>query len=81
MDSTSEYPVLVEYIVKSIVDHPDQVKVTEIEGGASIILEINVADGDMGRVIGKGGVVVNSIRNLLQVLAAKKGQRVSVEIV
>lgn len=81
MDSTSEYTVLVEYIVKSIVDHPDQVKVTEIEGGSSIILEINVADGDMGRVIGKGGVVVNSIRNLLQVLAAKKGQRVSVEIV
>ena len=81
MDSTSEYTVLVEYIVKSIVDNPDQVKVNEIEGGPSIILEINVADGDMGRVIGKGGVVVNSIRNLLQVLAAKKGQRVSVEIV
>jgi predicted RNA-binding protein YlqC (UPF0109 family) len=81
VDSTSEYTILVEYIVKSIVDHPDQVKVTEIEGGPSIILEINVADGDMGRVIGKGGVVVNSIRNLLQVLAAKKGQRVSVEIV
>nr|MBN1230017.1 KH domain-containing protein [Anaerolineae bacterium] len=66
---------LVEYIAKSLVDDPSQVQVTEIEGAASVILELNVAQEDMGRVIGRGGRVANAIRTLLQVNAAKEGKR------
>jgi uncharacterized protein len=72
---------LVEYIVKSLVDHPEQVSVSEREGQSAVNLELRVADSDMGRVIGKGGRVINSIRALVQVLAAKRGKRVTLEIV
>lgn len=75
------YKDLVEYIVRSLVDYPDQVRVTEVEGHASMILELSVADTDMGRVIGKGGKVINAIRTLLQVLGAKQGRRVTLEVV
>ena len=81
MDSSSSFTDLVEYIVKSLVDEPDQVTVEEVDDRGSTIVEISVAEGDMGRVIGKGGVVVNSIRTLVQVSAAKQGKRVSLEIV
>lgn len=80
MDSESDYTELVEYIVKSIVDNPDEVNVSETENPSSVIVEVRVADEDVGRVIGRGGVVVNSIRNLLQVIASKQGKRVSLEI-
>jgi uncharacterized protein len=72
---------LVEYIVKSLVDHPEQVSVSESEGRSSVSLELRVADTDMGRVIGKGGRVINAVRALVQVLAAKQGKRVTLEIV
>jgi len=81
MDSSSSFAELTEYIVKSLVDDPDQVKVEEVDDRGSTIVEVSVAEGDMGRVIGKGGVVVNSIRTLVQVSAAKQGKRVSLEIV
>ncbi len=81
MPDESQFTELIEYIVKALVDHPEDVSVNEIENRSSLILEISVADDDMGRVIGKGGVVVNSIRALVQVLATKKGKRVSLEIV
>jgi len=77
----SQFIELIEYIVKAIVDHPEEVSVSEIDNRSSLILEVSVAEDDMGRVIGKGGVVVNSIRTLVQVLATKKGKRVSLEIV
>lgn len=48
---------LVEYIAKSLVDHPEAVKVIEIEGKSATILELSVAESDMGRVIGKGGAL------------------------
>jgi hypothetical protein len=72
---------LVEYIAKSIVDDPSQVQVSEIEGATSVILELRVAQEDMGRVIGKGGRVANAMRTLLRVIAAKQGKRVTLEIV
>lgn len=74
------YKDLVEHIVKSLVDHPDQVSVNVVEDQGSTVLELNVAETDIGRVIGKSGRVINSIRTLLQVLAAKQGQRVTLEI-
>jgi predicted RNA-binding protein YlqC (UPF0109 family) len=72
---------LVEYIAKSLVDDPSQVRVDEIQGATSVILELHVAPEDMGRVIGKGGRVANAIRTLLRVIAAKQGKRVTLEIV
>jgi len=81
VDSDSAFTNLVEYVVKSIVDNPDQVTVTEFDEPGSIMLEVSVAESDMGRVIGRGGSVVNSIRSLVQVLATKHGKRVSLEIV
>lgn len=72
---------LVEYIAKSLVDDPSQVKVTEIEGATSVILELTVAPEDMGRVIGRNGRVANAMRTLLRVIAAKQGKRVTLEIV
>lgn len=81
MPDDSQFIELIEYIVKAIVDRPEEVSVSEIDNRSSLILEVSVAEDDMGRVIGKGGVVVNSIRTLVQVLAAKKGKRVSLEIV
>ncbi len=71
---------LIEYIVKSLVDHPDDVQVAEVAGKAGIVVELRVAPEDMGRIIGKNGRVINSIRALLQVRADKLGQQVSLEV-
>ena len=72
---------LVEYVAKSIVDDPDQVHVSEIEGENSVILELRVGPGDMGRVIGKGGRTANALRRLVRVLAAKQDKHANLEIV
>ena len=72
---------LIEYIAKSLVDDPSAVQVTEIEGAASVIVELRVAQEDMGRVIGRSGRVANAMRALLRVQAARKGKRVTLEIV
>ena len=72
---------LIEYIAKSLVDDPSQVTVSEVEGANSIIIELHVSSEDMGRVIGRGGRVANSMRTLLRVIAAKEGKRVTLEIV
>ena len=72
---------LVEFIVKSLVDQPDEVQVVEVQSGATTIIELSVARPDMGRVIGKGGRIINSIRRLLQVAASKQGTRVSLELI
>ena len=72
---------LVEYIAKSIVDAPDEVKVDEENDENSIILKLQVADDDKGRVIGKQGRIAEAIRTLLRVKAAKASTRVRLEIV
>jgi uncharacterized protein len=72
---------LIEYIAKSLVDDPSQVTVREMEGANSIVIELHVASADMGRVIGRGGRVANSMRTLIRVIAAKEGKRVTLEIV
>ena len=72
---------LVEYIVKGLVDQPDRVNVVEARRGSNVTLELHVSPDDMGRVIGKGGRVANSIRSLLRVVAAKDGTRVTLDIV
>jgi predicted RNA-binding protein YlqC (UPF0109 family) len=80
VEPTTAFKELVEYIVTSLVDYPEQVTVRESEERDTVILEISVAGSDMGRVIGKGGKVINSIRTLVQVLAAKQGKRISLEV-
>ncbi len=71
---------LIEYIVKSLVDDPDAVHVSEYSDRSTTTLELSVAAPDMGRIIGKNGRVINSIRSLLQVLADKEGKQVSLEV-
>jgi predicted RNA-binding protein YlqC (UPF0109 family) len=72
---------LTEYIAKSLVDHPDEVAVKEVRHGNRVTLELSVAKGDMGRVIGKGGRVANAIRTLLRVAAEREGSQVTLDVV
>ncbi|MCC6606841.1 MAG: KH domain-containing protein [Anaerolineae bacterium] len=72
---------LVEYVVKSLVEAPDEVSVAEMDDAEETVLELTVAGPDMGRIIGKSGRVINAIRTLAQVAAAKQGKRVSVELI
>ena len=72
---------LVEYIAKSLVNAPDDVVVTEEEGEEGIVLKLQVADEDKGRIIGKQGRIAQAIRTLIRVKAAKAGTRASLEIV
>ena len=73
---------LLTYIVQSLVDHPDEVSVTERKSNYSgeTIYEVRVADGDMGKVIGRQGKIVKQIRILMRAVAQRKGKRISVEI-
>ncbi len=71
---------LVEYIAKNLVNDPSQVEVNAKKVGSSTILELHVARGDMGRVIGKSGRVANAIRSLLRVVATQKDTRITLEI-
>tara|TARA_B100001750_G_scaffold121987_1_gene96809 strand:- start:22511 stop:22741 length:231 start_codon:yes stop_codon:yes gene_type:complete len=73
---------LVEYVVKSIAMNPDDVKVTEIDqDDGTLVLQLEVADDDKGRVIGRQGRVAQSIRMLLRVMAVKQGKRATLEII
>ncbi len=72
---------LVEYIAKSLVNAPDDVVVTEEEGEEGIVLKLQVADEDKGRVIGKQGRIAQAIRTLIRVKAAKAGTRATLEII
>lgn len=74
------YTEIVTFIAKNLVDQPDAIEVTETRNGKNITLSLDVADGDMGRIIGRNGRVVNAIRNVLQAAAAKHGERVSLDI-
>ncbi|MAP66354.1 MAG: RNA-binding protein [Candidatus Marinimicrobia bacterium] len=69
---------LLEDIVKAIVDKPDDVKVTLVEGDSTEIYELTVGDGDLGKVIGKKGRNVSAIRTLLSAATAKKGGKRSI---
>ncbi len=72
---------LIEYIAKSLVDHPDDVQVRQSGGGSRVRIELSVAKDDMGRVIGKGGKVANSIRTLLRVAAEREGKQATLDVV
>ncbi len=71
---------LVEVIAKSLVDNPDEVKVTEKENDKEIVVELNVAPTDMGKVIGKQGRIAKAIRSVVKASASKGDKKVILEI-
>ena len=72
---------LVEVIAKALVDDPEGVSVTEKSEGKTTVLEVHVADGDMGKVIGKQGRIAKAIRSVVKAAAAKEDKKVIVDIV
>jgi uncharacterized protein len=72
---------LVEFVAKSLVDEPDAVQVELIDEGDGRVIELRVAEGDMGKVIGRNGSVAKAMRTLLKVVSAREGESVSLEIV
>ena len=72
---------LVEYIAKALVDRPEQVQVTEIEGEQTSVIELKVAKEDLGKVIGKQGRTARAIRTLLSAASTKIGKRAVLEII
>jgi len=71
---------LVETIVKAIVDQQDMVRINQVEGEKTIILEVSVADDDMGKVIGKQGRIARAIRTVVKAAATKENKKVIVDI-
>lgn len=71
----------VEYVVKKLTDHPDQVKVERSEDSRGVLLTLTVAPDDLGRVIGHRGATAQSLRTVLRALGAKNGERYNLKIV
>ena len=71
---------LVEVMAKALVEHPDEVTVTESEKNGETILELKVAPSDMGKVIGKQGRIAKAIRSVVKAAASKEDKKVVVEI-
>jgi predicted RNA-binding protein YlqC (UPF0109 family) len=71
---------LLEFLVKSLVEDPEAVVVEELEEEGDLVYEISVAEGDLGRVIGKGGRVANAIRTIAKAAAVRIDRRVIVDI-
>jgi hypothetical protein len=71
---------LVEYIAKALVDIPDKVEIKEIAGEKTLIYELRVGDGDLGKVIGKEGRTAKAIRSIISAAAMKQGKRAQLEI-
>ena len=71
---------LLEFLVKALVEDPEAVRVEELEEDGDLVYEISVADGDLGRVIGKGGRIANAIRTIAKAAAVRIDRRVIVDI-
>jgi hypothetical protein len=73
---------LLEYLAQALVEHPDEVRVKEVnEGDGASVLELSVADDDYGNVIGRGGRTASALRTLIKSVAARQQRRVFVDIV
>ena len=71
---------LLLYIARSLVEHPDDVTVTEVQGTDELTLELRVNPDDMGKVIGRQGRIIKEVRVLMKAVAQRKGKKVSVEV-
>ena len=72
---------LLLYMAKNLVDDPEAVTVTEIDGEDGKVLELRVAEGDMGKVIGRQGRIAKEIRTIIKTVAQRTGEKVTVEVV
>lgn len=72
---------LISHIVRALVDHPEEVAVSEVEGGQTVILELRVAKSDFGKVIGKRGRTAQAIRAILNAASGKAKRRYVLEII
>ncbi len=72
---------LLLYMAKNLVDEPESVTVTEVESDEGKVLELRVAEGDMGKVIGRQGRIAKEIRTIIKTVAQRTGEKVTVEIV
>ena len=72
---------LLLYMAKNLVDNPDAVTVNETESEDGTVLELHVAEGDMGKVIGRQGRIAKEIRTIIKTVAQRTGEKVTVEIV
>jgi predicted RNA-binding protein YlqC (UPF0109 family) len=72
---------LISYIAQALVDHPEEVKVTEVEGDQTSVLELMVAKEDLGKVIGKQGRTARAMRTILSAASAKLKKRTVLEII
>lgn len=72
---------LLAFLAKSLVDHPEDVSVTKVDGENSVVYELRVNDDDMGKVIGKQGRIAKSIRTIIKAASSKEEKRVIVDIV
>jgi len=82
--NTIEVPTarsVLEYLVKSVVESPDDVDVEVVDRRGTVTLEVTVAEGDMGRVIGRRGRVANSIRTIVRAAASKDDSSIDIEFV
>ncbi|MGD0059154.1 MAG: KH domain-containing protein [Verrucomicrobiia bacterium] len=71
----------VEFVVKALVDHPDEVDVKQVDGERVVVFELRLNQTDVGKVIGKSGRTITAIRTLLTSAAAKQGKRAMLEII
>ncbi len=74
-------PQLVEYVARSLVDDPEAVSVEVHDEDGATVIELHVAEDDMGKVIGRNGSVAKALRTLLKVVATRQGEDISLEIV
>ena len=72
---------LIEYVVKTLVDHPEDIRISAIEGERTIVFELRCHPDDVGKVIGKSGKTVGAIRTLLGTVAARQNRRAMLEVV
>ena len=72
---------LIEYVVKTLVDHPEEIRIAEIVGERTIVFELRCHPDDVGKVIGKSGKTVGAIRTLLSTVAARQNKRAMLEVV
>ena len=72
---------LLEFLARSLVDHPEQVRVEETETGGNVVLRLSVAKEDVGKVIGKQGRIARALRTVVKASAVKDGKQATVEIV
>ncbi len=72
---------ILETIIKNLVDNPEAVEIKEVEGEKNIIFEVKVAEGDMGKIIGRQGKIAQSIRTIIRAVSNRKNKKVTVEFI